>query len=251
MSLAAMLPWARSPLIPGADPSVHLSVDGASIAYGRSVVVRDFSILVKKGQVVCVLGRNGAGKTTVLKSIIGVLGTQGGRLAFDGRNMTRAPSYRRARAGMGYVPQGRGIFPYLTVRENLEMGLEPAGGKENGQFDEVYATFPVLKEMAGRTAGVLSGGQQQQLAIGRALMGRPSLLLLDEPTEGIQPNIVEEIEHVIASLRGKMTILLVEQFLGFALNNADYCYVLEHGNVTVEGAPTELDAGKLQEALAI
>jgi urea transport system ATP-binding protein len=197
------------------------------------------------------MGRNGAGKTTLLKALIGVVPTHSGRVFFNGADVTRRPSYSRARAGIGYVPQGRGIFPYLSVMENLQMGLEPVGGKDTGQLDEVLTTFPVLGQMAKRTAGVLSGGQQQQLAIGRALMGRPKLLLLDEPTEGIQPNIVEEIEHVIGSLRGKMTILLVEQFLDFALANADKCYVLERGQITLSGTPAELDVARLQEALAL
>jgi urea transport system ATP-binding protein len=222
-----------------------------SIAYGRSVVVERVNLEAMPGQVICVMGRNGAGKTTLLKALIGVLPANGGHLSFDGHDVTRKPSYTRARAGMGYVPQGRGIFPYLTVLENLRMGLEPVKGKETGQLEEVFGMFPVLKQMAGRTAGVLSGGQQQQLAIGRALMGRPKLLLLDEPTEGIQPNIVEEIEAVIGSLRGKMTILLVEQFLGFALANADHCYVLERGRVSLSGKPDELDRARLTEALAV
>ncbi|MEO8540358.1 MAG: urea ABC transporter ATP-binding subunit UrtE [bacterium] len=222
-----------------------------SLAYGRSVVVEDVSFQAKTGEVVCIMGRNGAGKTTLLKAIIGVLPVSSGRVYFNGKDVTNRPSYTRARAGIGYVPQGRGIFPYLTVFENLLMGLEPVRGKDTGQTDEVLRTFPVLKQMASRTAGVLSGGQQQQLAIGRALMGRPKLLLLDEPTEGIQPNIVEEIEAVIGSLRGKMTILLVEQFLDFALANADKCYVLERGRVTLSGTPEELDVAKLREALAV
>jgi len=227
-----------------------LAMRAVSIAYGRSVVVEDLSIEVGPGQVVCVMGRNGAGKTTLLKSIIGVLPIVRGHILFDGRDVTRRPSYARARAGIGYVPQGRGIFPYLSVLENLLMGLEPVG-KDTGQLEEVYGMFPVLKQMAKRTAGVLSGGQQQQLAIGRALMGRPKLLLLDEPTEGIQPNIVEEIEHVIGSLRGRMTILLIEQFLDFALANADKCYVIERGRITLSGSPKELDIHRLQEALAV
>jgi urea transport system ATP-binding protein len=235
-------------------PPSHEAIAGTesvSIAYGRSVVVRDVSLSVRVGEVVCVMGRNGAGKTTLLKALIGVIPTHSGRVFFNGADVTRRPSYSRARAGIGYVPQGRGIFPYLSVMENLQMGLEPVGGKDTGQLDEVLATFPVLGQMAKRTAGVLSGGQQQQLAIGRALMGRPKLLLLDEPTEGIQPNIVEEIEHVIGSLRGKMTILLVEQFLDFALANADKCYVLERGQITLSGTPAELDVARLQEALAL
>jgi len=230
---------------------VLVGTNTLSLAYGRSVVVRDVTIRVEPGEVACVMGRNGAGKTTLLKAMIGVLPVHAGQVFFDGADVTQRPSYARARSGMGYVPQGRGIFPYLSVLENLQMGLEPQRGRDSGQLEEVYGLFPVLKQMAGRTAGVLSGGQQQQLAIGRALMGRPKLLLLDEPTEGIQPNIVEEIEHVIGSLRGKMTILLVEQFLDFALANADRCYVLERGQVTLQGTPKELDVARVREALAV
>jgi len=240
----------NSSLVPASSVALA-GTEGLYLAYGRSVVVEDVSIEVRTGEVVCVMGRNGAGKTTLLKAIIGVLGTHGGRVYFDGADVSRKPSFARARAGIGYVPQGRGIFPYLSVMENLQMGLEPVRGKDTGQLDEVMSMFPVLRQMARRTAGVLSGGQQQQLAIGRALMGRPRLLLLDEPTEGIQPNIVEEIENVIGTLRGKMTILLVEQFLDFALANADKCYVLERGRVTLSGTPKDLDVNRLQEALAV
>lgn len=248
-SISSFRPGSRQSSNPASD--ALLNTDALAVAYGRSTVISGLNIEAKKGEVVCVMGRNGAGKTTLLKSLIGVLPARGGAVNFGGKNITGDPSYRRARAGIGYVPQGRGIFPYLSVHENLEMGLEPVGGKDTGQLEEVLTMFPVLKSMAKRTAGVLSGGQQQQLAIGRALMGRPQLLLLDEPTEGIQPNIVEEIEHVIGSLRGKMTILLVEQFLGFALANADHCYVLERGAVTLSGKPSELEVSRLQEALAV
>ncbi|GIW13162.1 MAG: ABC transporter ATP-binding protein [Tepidiforma sp.] len=228
-----------------------LTVDDLAVAYGPSVALRGVSLRVEPGQVVCVMGRNGAGKTTLMKGIIGTLPARSGRIGFDGRDVTQAPPYERARAGIGYVPQGRGIFPQLSVLENLLIGLEPLRGRSDGQLEEVFQLFPVLAQMAKRTAGVLSGGQQQQLAIGRALMGRPRLLLLDEPTEGIQPNIVEQIEGVIASLKGRIAILLVEQFLDFALANADYCYVLESGAVTMAGPPAELDAHRLREALAV
>jgi urea transport system ATP-binding protein len=228
-----------------------LAVENVRLSYGESVVMEDVSLAVRPGQVVSLMGRNGAGKTTLLKAIVGILKPRGGRIALDGAEVTRWPSYARARAGIGYVPQGRGIFPYLTVLENLLIGLEPAGGKDSGQLDEVFAIFPVLKQMSGRTAGVLSGGQQQQLAIGRALAGRPRLLLLDEPTEGIQPSIVEEIERVVASLGGRMAVLLVEQFLDFALSVADYCYVMETGAIVLQGAPATLDRGRLHEYLAV
>ena len=252
MPALPLMPWQTAPAsMAPIESDALLSVDRLDTGYGRSIIVRQLSLSAAAGEVVCVMGRNGAGKTTLLKAIMGVLPVRGGRIAFDGVDITRSAPFKRARAGMGYVPQGRGIFPYLSVLENLLMGLEPVGGKDTGQLDEVYGLFPVLKEMAGRTAGVLSGGQQQQLAIGRALMGRPRMLLLDEPTEGIQPNIVEEIEAVIGSLRGKMTVLLVEQFLGFALANADQCYVLERGEVTLSGKPGNLDEGRLREALAV
>jgi urea transport system ATP-binding protein len=149
------------------------------------------------------------------------------------------------------VPQGRGIFPYLTVMENLLMGLEPVGGKDTGQMDEIFGLFPVLKQMGGRVAGLLSGGQQQQLAIGRAMMGRPQLLLLDEPTEGIQPLTVNDIKDVVASFRGKFSVLLVEQFLDFALGVADRCYVMEQGSIVMEGSRESLDEGLLRRYLSV
>lgn len=247
-----MIALRSKPLSRDAKPGTALlATDALGVAYGRSQVVHDVSIEVQPGQVVCVMGRNGAGKTTLLKAIMGVLPAYRGRVLLNGVDVTREQPFARARGGIGYVPQGRGVFPRLTIFENLQMGLESVGGADTGQLDEVYATFPVLKEMAGRMAGVLSGGQQQQLAIGRALMGRPTLLLLDEPTEGIQPNIVEEIEAVIGSLRGRMAVVLVEQFIDFALANADHCYVLERGGVTLSGPPDQLSEARLREALAV
>jgi urea transport system ATP-binding protein len=237
---------------PDRDPrGASLEVRDVSLAYGGSVVVNDVTMSATPGAVLCVMGRNGAGKTTLLSGIIGVLPVYRGSIALDRVDVTRRRSYERARAGIGYVPQGRRIFPHLTVLENLQVGAASARGGELGQLEEVFRLFPVLKEMAGRTAGVLSGGQQQQLAIGRALMGRPRLLLLDEPTEGIQPSIVEQIQEVIGSLRGKMTILLVEQFLDFALSNADHCYVLANGRVVLDGPPDQLDADQLRGYLTV
>lgn len=234
------------------DPrGASLAVHELSLAYGGSVVVNDVTLAASPGQVICVLGRNGAGKTTLLRGIIGVHAPHRGTITLDGADVTRRRSYERARAGIGYVPQGRRIFPHLSVRENLLIGLESAGGREDGQLAEVHTLFPVLGEMASRTAGVLSGGQQQQLAIGRALMGRPRLLLLDEPTEGIQPNIVDQIQAVIASLRAHMTIVLVEQFVDFALAHADHCYVMGAGRVVLEGPPATLDATRLRDYLSV
>lgn len=233
------------------DITQFLGVEGLSAAYGRSEVLHDVSLSAESGQVICVMGRNGAGKTTLMKTLMGLLPATRGQITLGGRDITARAPFQRARTGMGYVPQGRGIFPQLSVLENLLIGLEPIGGKDTGQLEEVFEIFPVLKQMSGRVAGVLSGGQQQQLAIGRALMGRPWLLLLDEPTEGIQPNIVEEIEAVIGSLRGRITILLVEQFLNFALANADRCYVMERGSITLSGRPSDLDVERLHAALAV
>ena len=250
-----MLGWMslrQRPTESAADGSLPLlAARNLRLCYGESVVVEDVSLTVGQGQVVCVMGRNGAGKTTLLRALIGTMRVRGGSIALDGVEVSRRPSYERARAGIGYVPQGRGIFPYLTVLENLQIGLEPAGGKDEGQLDEVFDLFPALRSMSGRTAGLLSGGQQQQLAIGRALVGRPRLLLLDEPTEGIQPSIVEEIERVIASLRGRMALLLVEQFVDFALAVADHCYVMETGAIVLDGAPAALDRRALHEYLAV
>lgn len=250
-ALRTLAPGRVSPPSNNGGAQDLLVVEHLTLAYGPALAIRDVSLRVGPGQVVCVMGRNGAGKTTLMKGIIGTLRARAGTISFHGHDVTGRPPYVRARCGIGYVPQGRGIFPQLTVLENLLVGLEPASGREDGQLEEVLTLFPVLAQMARRTAGVLSGGQQQQLAIGRALMGRPRLLLLDEPTEGIQPNVVEQIEAVIASLKGRIAILLVEQFLDFALANADYCYVLESGSVSLEGAPAMLDAARLHEALAV
>jgi urea transport system ATP-binding protein len=232
-------------------PETLLSVRNVRVSYGESVVVEGVSIDVAPGQIVCLMGRNGAGKTTLLKSVMGTLALRGGSVELGGQEVRRWPPYRRARAGIGYVPQGRGIFPYLSVMENILVGLEPVKGRDTGQIDEAFTLFPVLNEMSGRQAGLLSGGQQQQLAIARALVGRPRLLLLDEPTEGIQPSIVDEIEAVIASLRGQMAVLLVEQFLDFALAVADHCYVMEQGSIVLDGTPAQLDQGMLKQYLSV
>ncbi len=234
-----------------------LSVTGLQVFYGQSRVINNVDIEVSPGQVVCLMGRNGVGKTTLLKAIMGILKAQKGSILYDGINITQTPSYKRARAGIGYVPQGRGIFPHLTVYENLLMGLEAldSQGQKTGQetIEVVYKVFPVLNQMGKRIAGTLSGGQQQQLAIGRVLVRRPQLLLLDEPTEGIQPNIVQEIEDVIHGLREQksIAILLIEQFLDFALGIADYCYVMEKGQIVSKGNAKELDPETIREHLSV
>jgi urea transport system ATP-binding protein len=231
-----------------------LSVENVWAYYGESRILKDVSIEVPFGQVVCLMGRNGVGKTTLMRTIIGILKAREGKIIFDNQDLTQSPPHRRARAGIGYVPQGRGIFPYLSVYENLVMGFEATKKRkvDPEALDEVYATFPILKEMGGRTAGTLSGGQQQQLAVGRALVRRPKLLLLDEPTEGIQPSIMLEIEDVIMKLqqRGDMAILLVEQFLDFALGVASYYYVMETGTIVAQGATSEFNQDVVKEYLA-
>jgi urea transport system ATP-binding protein len=234
-----------------------LIISGLQVFYGQSLILNDVDIDVPSGQVVCLMGRNGVGKTTLLKAIMGTLKVRKGTITYDGSNITTMNTHKRARAGIGYVPQGRGIFPHLSVRENLLMGLEALDnkGKANAgdAIEYVYSIFPVLKHMGKRVAGTLSGGQQQQLAIGRVLVRDPQLLLLDEPTEGIQPNIVEEIEVVIRSLREqkRMTILLIEQFLDFALGMADTCYVMEKGHIVSKASAKDLDPAIIKEHLSV
>ena len=233
-----------------------LLITDLRVFYGESRVLNDISLEVPTGEIVCLMGRNGMGKTTLLKTVMGLLKARQGTIVFDNKDITRLPTHMRARSGIGYVPQGRGIFPYLTIYENLLMGLEasPQRQKDAGRIvEEIYEIFPVLKTMTKRMAGTLSGGQQQQLAIGRALMSGPKMLLLDEPTEGIQPNIVQEIEHLIVRLRDErgLSILLVEQFLDFAMGVANHCYVIEKGKIVASGAPSELDQNVVREHLSV
>ncbi len=232
-----------------------LTISNAAVNYGESKILHDINLEVPDGQVICLMGRNGVGKTTLLKSIMGLLKLRRGEMHFGSENMTHWATSQRARAGIGYVPQGRGIFPYLTVYENLLMGFEATDARQPDQeaIEEVYAIFPVLKEMRKRVAGTLSGGQQQQLAFGRVLVRRPKLLLLDEPTEGIQPSIMMDIENVILRLReqGNMSILLVEQFLDFALHVGSYFYMMETGNIVLEGAAGNFDEAQAKEYLSV
>jgi urea transport system ATP-binding protein len=213
-----------------------LVVEGIDVAYGESRVLTRLSLAVGDGQVVCVMGRNGVGKTTLLRTIMGLLAPSRGSIVFDGRPITRLAPYERVRRGIGYVPQGREIFPGLTVRENLALGARRKRPSP-ASLDYVLSLFPALGGMLGRRGGDLSGGQQQQLAIARALIAGPRLLLLDEPTEGIQPSIVEEIAAVLRRIReeGTRSILLVEQYLEFARAISDRFYVLEKGAVVLEG----------------
>lgn len=217
-----------------------LEVQGLNVSYGDSQVLRKVGLIVPDGKVVCLMGRNGVGKTTLMKTIVGLLTPRGGRITLGGEEITKAPPYLRARRGIGYVPQGREILPSLTVEENLLIGLEASGGKLIPA--EIFDLFPALKTMLGRRGGDLSGGQQQQLAIGRALVSGPRLLLLDEPTEGIQPSIIKEIVSVIRRIKGegKMAILLVEQYLSLVREIADSFYVMEKGAIAAEGPVEKL-----------
>jgi urea transport system ATP-binding protein len=231
-----------------------LSIDRLNQYYGSSHTLRDVTFDVPKGGCTALLGRNGVGKTTLLKCLMGVVPVARGRVTLDGQDITSMPSFARVKLGVGYVPQGREIFPRLTVEENLLMGL--ASKKSGGVGDiprEVYEMFPVLKQMLGRRGGDLSGGQQQQLAIGRALVMKPKLLILDEPTEGIQPSIIKEIERVIKALseRGDMAILLVEQYFDFARQLADQFVILRRGEIVKKGLGSEMDAEELRSFLVV
>lgn len=234
-----------------------LTVSNINVFYGQSQILHDVSLKVPTGEAVCVMGRNGVGKTTLIKTIIGTLPTKTGSISYDDRDVTKLAPHERARAGIGYVPQGRGIFPYLSVFENLMIGFEAVPGISQADMDDaiddVYGIFPVLKEMRNRQAGALSGGQKQQLAIGRTLVRKPTLVLLDEPTEGIQPNIVAQIEEVIRNLRSDrgISVLLIEQFLDFALGIADYCYVLDNGVIVSDGNATDLSQDVIREYLSV
>ena len=229
-----------------------LTVSGLNQYYGGSHILRNVSFEAPPGKVTTLLGRNGVGKTTLLKCLMGLLPAAAGSVTFNGSDLTAAPPYARVRAGMGYVPQGREIFPRLSVAENLQMGLatRPAGTRLS---DDIFSMFPVLKQMLGRRGGDLSGGQQQQLAIGRALAPGPKLLILDEPTEGIQPSIIKDIERAIRALaaRGDMAILLVEQYYDFARSLADQYLLMERGEIIRRGAGADMDRDGIKQLLAV
>ena len=218
-----------------------LAVEELDIHYGGSRILRDISLQVPSGSIVAVMGRNGVGKTTLLKAIMGLLVPSKGRVFFAGEDVTALTADKRTRRGLGYVPQGREIFPQLTVRENLEIGLQARGGGREVP-EEVFALFPVLADMQERMGGNLSGGQQQQLAIARALVGEPKVLMLDEPTEGIQPSIILEIEKVLLQLkeRGEFAIVLVEQYFDFARQIADHFFLMDRGSILLQGTADEL-----------
>ncbi|MFM8551617.1 MAG: urea ABC transporter ATP-binding subunit UrtE [Nitrospiraceae bacterium] len=235
-----------------------LRLDNQNVYYGESHILRNVSLAVGPGQVVCLMGRNGVGKTTLLKTIMGLLMSRTGRVQFGDADISQESPDKRVRRGIAYVPQGREIFPHLTVRENLRLGYEAgplagSGTSEKTAYDEVFALFPVLAQMLERAGGVLSGGQQQQLAIGRALLSKPKLLLLDEPTEGIQPSIVEQIENVIESFKAerRFAILLVEQYMEFAARLADTYVIMAKGSVVASGRASELSEEQVKQHLIV
>lgn len=229
-----------------------LKVEGLNQYYGGSHILRDVGFEARLGEVTVVLGRNGVGKTSLLKSLMGVVPVRAGRVTLDGTDLTAAPPYERVRAGIGYVPQGREIFGRLTVEENLRMGLSVRPGGSPIP-PELFELFPVLKQMLGRRGGDLSGGQQQQLAIARALAAGPKLLMLDEPTEGIQPSIIKDIGRVIRMLadRKTMAIVLVEQYYDFAAALADQYLVMERGQVVARGRGADMQADRVRERLTL
>ena len=214
-----------------------LEVKGIDLFYGAAQALRGISLNVEPGKVTCVLGRNGVGKTSLLRAIVGQQPISAGSIVLDGKDITKLVPYERARLGVGYVPQGREIFPLLTVEENLETGFAPLPRASHDVPDDIYSLFPVLKDMLRRRGGDLSGGQQQQLAIARALVMRPKVLVLDEPTEGIQPSIIKDIGNAIKYLRnrGGIAILLVEQYFDFAKELADSFAVMERGQIVLSG----------------
>lgn len=218
--------------------------------YGESCVISGLSIDVPKGKIVGLIGRNGVGKSTTLKSIMGLVKTPKGSIMLDGENIIKKPVYERVRMGIGYVPQGRDIFPQMTVEENIEMGLQARGGKGKVP-DYIYDLFPILPKFAKRKGGDLSGGQQQQLAIARALMTEPKILILDEPTEGIQPSIIQDIGAAIQKINASMgiTVLLVEQYLDFVLENTNYLYVMEKGNIIYQNETKDADKTEIQKLM--
>jgi urea transport system ATP-binding protein len=230
-----------------------LEVEGLDLYYGASQALRRVGLTVKKGEVTCILGRNGVGKTSLLRAIFGLQPIRSGQIRWEDKDITSLAPYDRARAGLALVPQGREIFPRLTVLENLETGYAMLPRSERYIPDEIYTTFPVLKDMLGRQGGDLSGGQQQQLAIARALIMRPRLLILDEPTEGIQPSIIKDIGRVIESLaaRGDMAILLVEQYFEFARDLASAYVVLQRGEVVLSGRGSVMNETEVRTYLTV
>lgn len=230
-----------------------LKLKAIDLFYGASQILRNVALTAQQGAVTCILGRNGVGKTSLMRAIVGHQPIRSGSILWENQDISRLSPQARARLGIAYVPQGREIFPLLTVEENLRTGFAPLPRSLRHISDEIFELFPVLKDMLGRRGGDLSGGQQQQLAIARALVTRPRLLVLDEPTEGIQPSIIKDIERVIKLLseRGDMAILLVEQYFEFAKSLANEYIIMERGEVVLAGKPDEIVEAEVQQYLAI
>jgi len=237
------------------DDQELLAIRGLNVYYGESHILRDVDLSVRPGQMACLIGLNGVGKTTLLKTIIGLLRQRSGSIHLDGRDLAAQPPHERARGGVGYVPQGREIIPQLTVRENLLLGLEAREGgiRRHRHIDPlVFELFPILERFLNRRGGDLSGGQQQQLAIARALLGRPRLLLLDEPTEGIQPSVVLDIQRAVARILREtgIGVLLVEHHASF-VRQSDWYYAMQKGGVVASGATAQLSQDTLQRFLSV
>ncbi len=239
------------------QPAPTLQISGLNVYYGESHIIRNVDMSVPQGKMVCLIGRNGVGKTTLLKTIMGLLAPRSGRINYQGKLLLPLPTNKRAKLGIGYVPQGREVIPRLTVKENLLVGLEAKANQKGNPLnaeipEDILQLFPVLEQMLGRMGGDLSGGQQQQLAIARALMGRPQLLVLDEPTEGIQPSIILDIENAVRQIveTSGMSVLLVEQHLHFA-QQADYYYAMQKGGIVDSGEASQLNSDVIQRFLAV
>lgn len=230
-----------------------LAIEHVDLFYGASQALKDVSFAAEIGEVACVMGRNGVGKTSLMRAVAGQQQIRGGRIRWDGRDISGLAPHQRARRGIAYVPQGRDVFSQLTVLENLRTGFAVLPRSERRLPDEIFDLFPVLRQMLGRRGGDLSGGQQQQLAIARALVMRPRLLILDEPTEGIQPSIIKDIRNVIALLRdrGEMAILLVEQYFEFARDLADRYMVMDRGAVVLAGTGAEMEEDGVRRYISV
>lgn len=228
-----------------------LKLHDVCAGYGESNILTNLNLEVPKGQIVCLIGRNGVGKSTTLKSIMGLVKTSGGSIALKGQDISPMHTYDRVKLGIGYVPQGRDIFPQMTVQENLELGLKITGEKEVPDY--IYELFPILPDFRRRKGGDLSGGQQQQLAIARALVTKPDILILDEPTEGIQPSIIQNIGDAIRRVNRELgiTVLIVEQYLEFVLGISDSLYLMEKGNIILRGNTKELSPKEVQEMMIL
>ena len=231
----------------------ELAVNSIDLYYGAAQALRQVSVAARPARIAAVLGRNGVGKSSLLRAIVGLQPVTRGEILLDGKVLGRSAPYTRARAGIGYVPQGREIFPLISVKENLETGFAVLKGAEKAIPPIVFELFPVLQSMLGRRGGDLSGGQQQQLAIGRALVTRPKVLVLDEPTEGIQPSIIKDIGKALRYLRDQqgMTILLVEQYLDFCRELADDIFIMDRGEITHSGPASDLDDKAIQRQLTV